>query len=205
MIRLLGHVEIVHIISFDGSWDQRPHFSCHSHPSELVLSSARGRAKFSWLDMDEAREMREWPQIFASIGERIPRLARLDSRDTPTAQANVVNMLSKLKMERETFPDGWTMPQVVLDYMKIDFGQSKPPKVRTSSMIERMAVSRSIRIVRSLGINAKERLKSMFLESGKRAWHRAKESISLQSKVDLMFKSTWTMRAEIKASGNRSL
>ncbi|KAH7306057.1 hypothetical protein BKA65DRAFT_198095 [Rhexocercosporidium sp. MPI-PUGE-AT-0058] len=129
LVRLFGHVEIVHVVSLNNHWSMRPWTmwrGCGRVPENM-------RAEFTWVDMEEVRSRPRgrYTCIWSDWGDNtVMAQAGTDilSLDGNEALARLGEVVQKLADERAKYPSGWTMPNVQLDFVRYDRAkrQEKP-------------------------------------------------------------------------------
>ncbi|KAG4436100.1 hypothetical protein IFR05_008420 [Cadophora sp. M221] len=121
LVRLLGHVEVVHVVSLNSHWSMRRWALWH----EIGSVPNNMRAEFTWVDMEEVkkRPVGGYASIWSDWGDNT-EMARAGtdilSLDGVDAKARLGEVVQMLKDERVMYPSGWTMPKVRLDFVRYD-------------------------------------------------------------------------------------
>ncbi|KAG4413071.1 hypothetical protein IFR04_013793 [Cadophora malorum] len=121
LVRLLGHVKVVHVVSLNSHWSMRPWAMWR----EIDRTPDNMRADFFWVDMEEVkkRPIGGYSRIWAEWGEN-SQMARAGSDflslEGKDAIARLGDVVQRLEAEKERHPTGWSMPSVRLDFVRYD-------------------------------------------------------------------------------------
>ncbi|KAH6695878.1 hypothetical protein BKA61DRAFT_683246 [Leptodontidium sp. MPI-SDFR-AT-0119] len=119
LVRLLGHVEVVHVVSLNSHWSMRPWAMWR----EIGRVPDNMRPEFTWVDMEEVKKRPTggYACIWSDWGDNA-EMARAGtdilSLDGVDARARLGEVVQKLKDERVMYPSEWTMPKVRLDFVR---------------------------------------------------------------------------------------
>jgi hypothetical protein len=119
LVRRLGHVEILHIVSHDGWWDER--FAPTRHPWERDGTNVK--CVYSLVDYEEIASRRKLgrPKIWADFGPWSRTAYDWDlSTESPPPRMKYDAMKKALEIERSRYPDGWEAPRIQLDFVILD-------------------------------------------------------------------------------------
>lgn len=121
LVRLLGHVKVVHVVSLNSHWSMRPWAMWR----EIGKMPDNMRAEFFWVDMEEVRRrpIGGYSRIWAEWGEN-SQMARAGSDvlslEGKDAMARLGEVVQRLEAEKKKHPTGWSMPSVQLDFVRYD-------------------------------------------------------------------------------------
>ncbi|KAH7408938.1 hypothetical protein BKA64DRAFT_663857 [Cadophora sp. MPI-SDFR-AT-0126] len=121
VVRLLGHVKVVHVVSLNSHWNMQPWTMWR----EIGRMPEDMRAEFFWVDIEEVkkRPIDGYSRIWAEWGENSQMLrAGSDflSLGGESAIARLEDVVQRLEAEKEKYPTGWSMPRVQLDFVRYD-------------------------------------------------------------------------------------
>lgn len=204
VVRLMGHVEVLHLISIDGLWDDR---YCHWH--DLERHDRKNKSEFSWVDIDEvkcrqvgwrSRIWADWgPMSATALGG--PDCLSLEGKD---AMARYTDVIGQLQSERIRWPDGWNFPKVQLDFVRYDMIEKKMPVWASGKLPEptyaanlwwKRKFMEKLRKRVDRGKALRNRVHFVVVDGIRNAGLGFKRTINLQGWIDLFFKSTWLARA----------
>jgi hypothetical protein len=119
VVRRLGHVKLLHIVSHDGCWDER--FGPTRHRWER--DGMNVKCLYSLVDYEEIASRRKLgrPKIWAEFGPWSRTAYDWDlSTESPSAGMKYDEMKRALEIERSRYPDDWAVPRIQLDFVILD-------------------------------------------------------------------------------------
>jgi len=136
LIRLMGHVETLHLICIVGRTDEKSTMGL----LEWQRSIAFGRARLSWVDPKEVEHgmpigrRQSWESFGAHTMSGVDSEQLLES-EIDGARPAAAMMMNRLEKEKKAFPDGWNVPRVKLGYVHCELSRWSPDKIELNTLI----------------------------------------------------------------------